>query len=79
MPPDQARSRRHRSIANTKRLVNVASLTPEVEMAAGWGACMASVAKPTTQARLKAFREIGFHKAEDAEDRLGFYLGQLNH
>ena len=32
------------AISNTKRLVNAASLTPEVEMAAGWDACMASVA-----------------------------------
>src|SRR5271168_2109013 len=67
-----------RAISNTKRLVNAASLTPEVEMGAGWEACMASVARPTTQARLSAFRELGFHKPGDAEDRLGFYLGRLN-
>ena len=66
------------AISNTKRLVNAASLTPEVEMAAGWEACMASVARPTTQARLRAFRELGFHKPGDAENRLGFYLGRLN-
>src|SRR6202522_4272448 len=66
------------AISNTKRLVNAASLTPEVEMAAGWEACMASVARPTTQARLKALREMGFHKPGDAEDRLGFYVGRLN-
>ena len=66
------------AIANTKRLVNAASLTPEVEMAAGWEACIASVTRPTTQARLKAFRELGFHKPGDAEDRLGFHLGRLN-
>jgi enoyl-CoA hydratase/carnithine racemase len=66
------------AIANTKRLVNAASLTPEVEMAAGWDACMASVARPTTQARLRAFRELGFHKPGDAEDRLGAYLERLN-
>jgi enoyl-CoA hydratase/carnithine racemase len=66
------------AIANTKRLVNAASLTPEVEMAAGWEACIASVTRPTTQARLKAFRELGFHKPGDVEDRLGFYLGRLN-
>src|SRR5580698_1000206 len=66
------------AISNTKRLVNAASLTPEVEMAAGWDACMASVARPTTQARLRAFRELGFHKPGDAEDRLGVYVGQLN-
>ena len=34
------------AIANTKRLVNAASLPPDVEMAAGWDACMASVARP---------------------------------
>ena len=29
------------AIANTKRLVNADSLPPDVEMAAGWDACMA--------------------------------------
>src|SRR3979411_1932111 len=38
------------AIANTKRLVN-ASLPPDVEIAAGWDACMASVGRPATQAR----------------------------
>jgi enoyl-CoA hydratase/carnithine racemase len=65
------------AISNTKRLVNAASLTPEVEMAAGWEACIASVTRPTTQARLKAFRDLGFHKPGDAEDRLGLYLERL--
>jgi enoyl-CoA hydratase/carnithine racemase len=64
------------AIANTKRLVN-ASLPPDVEIAAGWDACMASVARPATQARLKAFFELGFHKPGEAEDRLGAYLGHL--
>jgi enoyl-CoA hydratase/carnithine racemase len=64
------------AISNTKRLVNAASLTPEVEMAAGWEACMASIVRPTTQSRLTALRELGFHKPGDVEDRLGFYLGR---
>jgi enoyl-CoA hydratase/carnithine racemase len=64
------------AIANTKRLVN-ASLPPDVEIAAGWDACMASVARPATQARIKAFFELGFHKPGEAEDRLGAYLGHL--
>jgi hypothetical protein len=34
--------------------------------------------RPTTQARLMAFRQLGFHKPGDVEDRLGFYLGRLN-
>lgn len=65
------------SISNTKRLVNAASLPSDVEIAAGWDTCMASIARPTASARLKAFRELGFHKPGDAEDRLGFYLGRL--
>src|SRR5436189_3976376 len=64
------------AIANTKRLVN-ASLPPDVEIAAGWDACMASVGRPSTQARIKAFFELGFHKPGEAEDRLGAYLGRL--
>jgi len=64
------------AIANTKRLVN-ASLPPDVEIAAGWDACMASVGRPATQARIKAFFELGFHKPGEAEDRLGAYLGRL--
>jgi len=66
------------AIANTKRLVNAASLPPDVEIAAGWDACMASIPRPAAQSRIKALFEQGFQKPGDAEDRLGFYLGQLN-
>lgn len=66
------------AITNTKRLVNAASLPPDVEMGAGWDACMASVKRPSTQARIKAFIELGFHKPGDIEDRIGYHLGQLN-
>jgi enoyl-CoA hydratase/carnithine racemase len=64
------------AIAKTKSLVN-ASLPPDVEIAAGWDACMASVARPATQARLKAFFELGFHSPGAAEDQLGAYLGRI--
>jgi enoyl-CoA hydratase/carnithine racemase len=60
------------AIANTKRLVN-ASLPSDVEIAAGWEACMASIARPVAGQKLKALFEHG----RDAEDRLGFYIGQL--
>jgi enoyl-CoA hydratase/carnithine racemase len=66
------------AIANTKRLVNAASLPPDVEMAAGWDACMASVARPETQARIKAFMDLGFHKPGDVENRIGYYLEKVN-
>jgi enoyl-CoA hydratase/carnithine racemase len=65
------------AIANTKHLVNAGSLPPDVEIAAGWDACIASIVRPATQDRLKALFERGFHKPGDAEDRLGFYLGRL--
>jgi len=65
------------SIANTKRLVSAASLPPDVEIAAGWEACMTSVARPAAQGKIKALFEQGFHKPGDAEDRLGAYVGRL--
>jgi enoyl-CoA hydratase/carnithine racemase len=65
------------AIANTKRLVNAASLPPDVEIAAGWDACLTSIARPTAQERVKLLFEQGFHKPGDAETRLGFYVGRL--
>jgi enoyl-CoA hydratase/carnithine racemase len=65
------------AISNTKRLVNAASLPPDVEIAAGWDACLTSIKRPAAQKRINALLERGFHKPGDAEDRLGFYLGQL--
>jgi enoyl-CoA hydratase/carnithine racemase len=65
------------AIANTKRLVNAASLPPDVEIAAGWDACIASIVRPAAQDRLKALFEQGFHKPGEAEDNLGSYLTRL--
>lgn len=66
------------AISNTKRLVNAANLPADVEMAAGWDTCIASVARPSTQARIKAFIDMGFHKPGDVENRIGHYLEKLN-
>ena len=65
------------AIANTKRLVNVASLPPDVEIAAGWDACMASIKRPAAQTKIKALMDEGFQKPGDSENRLGFHLGRL--
>jgi enoyl-CoA hydratase/carnithine racemase len=65
------------AISNTKRLVNAASLPADVEMAAGWDACIASVERPTTQSRIEAFMGLGFHKPGDVENRIGYYLEKL--
>jgi enoyl-CoA hydratase/carnithine racemase len=66
-----------RAIIDTKRLVNAARLPPDVEIAAGWDACLASMARPAAQERIKTLMERGFHKPGDAENRLGYYVGQL--
>jgi enoyl-CoA hydratase/carnithine racemase len=64
------------AIANTKRLVNT-SLPPDVELGAGWDACMASLGRPAAQERIKALLARGFHKPGDVEERLGYHIGQL--
>jgi enoyl-CoA hydratase/carnithine racemase len=64
------------AIANTKRLVNT-SLPPDVELAAGWDACIASLGRPAAQDGIKALMALGFHKPGDVENRLGYYVGQI--
>jgi enoyl-CoA hydratase/carnithine racemase len=65
------------AIADTKHLVNVASLPSDADIAPEWDAFVASAQRPATQARLKALMERGFHEPGDAENRLGHYVGQL--
>jgi enoyl-CoA hydratase/carnithine racemase len=64
------------AIGNTKRLVNT-SLSPDIELGAGWDACIASLGRAAAQNGIKALMERGFHKPGDVENRLGYYLGQL--
>ena len=64
------------AIGETKRLVNT-SLPPDVELGAGWDACINSLGRPAAQQGIKALIEEGFHKPGDIEERLGFHLGQL--
>ena len=64
------------TILDTKRLVNVASLPPDIEIESGWNACIASMARPAMQQRIKTLIERGFCKPGDAEDRLGDFVGQ---
>jgi enoyl-CoA hydratase/carnithine racemase len=65
------------AIRETKRLVNVASLPPDVEIAPEWDAFLASVKRPAAQERISKLMQQGFHKPGDAETRLGHYVGQL--
>ena len=64
------------AIANTKRLVNT-SLSPDVELGAGWDACIASLGRSAAQNGIKALTAQGFQKPGDVENRLGYYLGKL--
>jgi enoyl-CoA hydratase/carnithine racemase len=64
------------AIANTKRLVNT-SLPPEVELSAGWDACIASLGRSAAQDGIKQLMARGFHKPGDVENRLGYYLGRI--
>jgi enoyl-CoA hydratase/carnithine racemase len=65
------------AIAETKRLVNVASLPADAEIAPEWAAFLASLDRPASQGRIKELMERGFHKAGDVENRLGHYVGEL--
>jgi hypothetical protein len=65
------------AIADTKRLVDVASLPSDAEIAPEWSAFITSLQRPATQARINKLMELGFHKPGDVETRLGHYVGQL--
>jgi enoyl-CoA hydratase/carnithine racemase len=65
------------AIAETKRLVDIASLPPDAEIAPEWDAFLASLGRPASQTRIKTLMERGFHRLGDVERRLGYYVGQL--
>ena len=65
------------AIAETKRLVDIASLPPDAEIAPEWDAFLASLGRPASQTRIKTLMERGFHKPGDVEKRLGYHVGQL--
>jgi len=64
------------AIAQTKRLVNTI-LPSDVEVGAGWDACIASLGRPAAQSGIKDLIARGFHKPGDVESRLAYHLGQL--
>jgi enoyl-CoA hydratase/carnithine racemase len=65
------------AIQETKRLVDVASLPPNAEIAPEWDAFLASAQRPAARERIDKLMQQGFHKPGDAETRLGHYVGQL--
>jgi enoyl-CoA hydratase/carnithine racemase len=65
------------AIADTKRLVDKASLPSDSDIAPEWDAFIDSLGRPATQARIKALMARGFHRPGDVENRLGHHVGQL--
>src|SRR6476660_6144728 len=50
------------AIADTKRLVDIASLPSDAEIEQEWGAFLTSLQRPSAQARINKLMELGFHK-----------------
>jgi enoyl-CoA hydratase/carnithine racemase len=65
------------AIAETKRLVDVASLPSDADIRPQWASFLAALNCPPSQKRIKALMERGFHRLGDVENRLGFYVGQI--
>jgi hypothetical protein len=65
------------AIAETKQLVNMASLPPDSEIAPEWGAFMGSLGRTASQERIRKLMARGFHQPGDVETRLGHYVGEL--
>jgi enoyl-CoA hydratase/carnithine racemase len=62
----------------TKRFVDVASLPSDAEIGAQMVLCYASIARPAAQERIKKLLDLGLHKAGDVENRLGYFVGEIN-
>jgi enoyl-CoA hydratase/carnithine racemase len=65
------------AIADTKQLVNSASLPPDTEIAPEWEAFIHSLGRAAAQERIKKLMELGFHKPGEVENKLGHFVGQL--
>ncbi|MBR1225186.1 enoyl-CoA hydratase/isomerase family protein [Bradyrhizobium sp. AUGA SZCCT0176] len=65
------------AIADTKRLVDAASLPADPEIASGWDAFIASVQRPQAQQKIKRLMQLGLQTSADVEGRLGHYTGTL--
>jgi enoyl-CoA hydratase/carnithine racemase len=65
------------AIADTKNLVNVASLPADSEISPEWGAFIKSLGRSAAQERIKKLMDRGFHRPGDVENRLGHYVGQI--
>ncbi|MBY5361206.1 enoyl-CoA hydratase/isomerase family protein [Rhizobium leguminosarum] len=66
-----------RAIADTKRLVDFASLPTDPEIGAGWDAFISSVQRPVAQKNIGRLMDMGLQTNPDIESRLGHYTQTL--
>lgn len=64
------------AIADTKKLVDLASMPPDAEMQLGWDTFITSVQRPGAQARVRALVEQGLGQPGDVERHLGQYTAK---
>jgi enoyl-CoA hydratase/carnithine racemase len=65
------------AIADIKRLVDIPTLPPDIEIGAEWGAFLDSAHRPQAQQNLKRLMEMGLQTKPDVEKRLPYYTGTL--
>jgi enoyl-CoA hydratase/carnithine racemase len=65
------------AIAETKRLVDIASLPADSDIAPEWDAFIGALNRPAARKRIKMLMDLGFHRPGDVETRLGHYVGQI--
>ena len=65
------------AIADTKKLVDLASMPPDTEMQTGWDTFITSVQRPGAQARVKALIEQGLGQPGDLERHLNQYTAKF--
>ena len=66
------------AIADIKRLVDIPTLPPDIEIGAEWDAFLASAHRPQAQQNLKRLMEMGLQTKPDVEKRLPYYTGTLS-
>jgi enoyl-CoA hydratase/carnithine racemase len=65
------------AIAETKRLVDAASLPADSDIAREWDAFLGALGRPAARERIGRLMERGFHRPGDVETRLGHHVGRI--
>jgi enoyl-CoA hydratase/carnithine racemase len=65
------------AIAETKKLIDLASMPPDAEMQPGWDAFIESVQRPAAQKRLQALVRKGLQTPSDVERQLGRHTAAI--